>query len=151
MTVKDVEFGSNWHHGLPWMHISLNEMRTSGTILTFEEVMTRLNAKDRAILDGEQNPSLPDLAAGARKNKNPEFDINFSIPATILKKLVPVQCAEENPSENIDNILPKLLENVNPTYADVTDSKTKEVKTFAAFSNLSSTVSYTHLTLPTKA
>merc|ERR1711994_446953 len=63
------------------MHMSMGEMKTTETILNFEQVMSRLNAKDKAILAEEQNPSLPDLATGARRNSNPEFDIMYSTPS----------------------------------------------------------------------
>ena len=57
------------------MHLSIEAMIEQEIILDFDKVMRSLNAKDKAVLGEEQNPSLPDLAAGSRKNKNPEFDI----------------------------------------------------------------------------
>ena len=81
VTVTDVNAESVWQNGLPWMHMSMEEMKTTETILNFEQVMSRLNAKDKAILAEEQNPSLPDLATGARRNSNPEFDIMYTTPS----------------------------------------------------------------------
>ena len=75
VTVGELDMDSPWHTGLPWMHLSIEKMIEQEVILDFEGVMKSLSAKDREILKEEQNPSLPDLAAGSRKNKNPEFDI----------------------------------------------------------------------------
>ena len=81
VTVEDVENESSWQNGFPWMHTSIDAMKSSGTILDFDQVMKSLNAKDRQILAEEQNPTLPDLATGARRNSNPEFDIMYSTPS----------------------------------------------------------------------
>ena len=75
VTVSEISGESAWHNGLEWMHLSIEAMIEQEIILDFDKVMRSLNAKDKAVLGEEQNPSLPDLAAGSRKNKNPEFDI----------------------------------------------------------------------------
>ena len=68
-------------------------------ISDFDKVMRSLNAKDRAVLGEEQNPSLPDLATGSRKNKNPEFDITAigtldleNIPQNTVYQFQPELC-----------------------------------------------------------
>ena len=75
VTVSEIDGDSAWHNGLEWMHLSIETMIEQEIILDFDKVMRSLNAKDKAVLREEQNPSLPDLATGSRKNKNPEFDI----------------------------------------------------------------------------
>ena len=75
VTVEELKGDSYWHNGLPWMSLSITEMLEQGLVLDFEGIRKSLSAKDREALREEQNPSLPDLAAGSRKNKNPEFDI----------------------------------------------------------------------------
>ena len=81
VAVEEVNHESEWQNGLPWMHLSFEEMREQKVILNYEEVMKSLNAKDETILGEEQHPSLPDLAAGARRNRNPELDFKLSTPS----------------------------------------------------------------------
>merc|ERR1712020_394177 len=88
VTVEEVGDGSSWQNGLPWMHTSIDTMKSSGTILDFNQVMKSLNAKDRQILAEEQNPTLPDLATGARRNSNPEFDIMYTTPSLREEKIM---------------------------------------------------------------
>ena len=75
VAMEELGNNSHWHSGLPWMHLSIEQLLEQDLIRDFEGVMKHLSAKDRDILREEQNPSLPDLAASSRKNKNPEFDI----------------------------------------------------------------------------
>jgi hypothetical protein len=81
-------------------------------ILDFEGVMKSLSAKDREALKEEQNPTLPDLAAGSRKNKNPEFDIATAGTVEDLEDFYQtVQCYKiSNPVDSVSRSdLPQLV------------------------------------------
>jgi len=85
ITIAELNHDSNWHNGMPWMHLEIKEMVELEMIKDYNQVAKSLNKKDKDILAEEQNPSLPDMAAGSRKNQNPEFDI--SVVGTPPKKL----------------------------------------------------------------
>ena len=112
VTVGELEMDSPWHIGLPWMHLSIEEMIEQEVILDFEGVMKSLSAKDREALKEEQNPTLPDLAAGSRKNKNPEFDIaTAGIVEDLEDFYQTVQCYQiSNPVDSVSRSdLPQLV------------------------------------------
>ena len=75
-SVDDVKNLSDWQKGLTWMHLEIEELRQEEVILNFEEVMTKLDAKDQTDLGTEQHPTLPDLAVGGRRDANPELDFD---------------------------------------------------------------------------
>ena len=69
------------------MHQSLDCLIKGKIIMDYASVMADLDAKDRSAFDEERHPNLPDLAAGGRIEKNPEFDIEMINVASASRQM----------------------------------------------------------------
>ena len=77
VSTEEIKNDTEWQKGSKWMNEELEAARKDEVIRTFEDIMVKLDAKDLKDLAQEQHPSLPDLAAGGRRDGNSELDMDL--------------------------------------------------------------------------